>query len=204
MITFDADNGLHRPAPDADAQRRLQRLHDLGLDGPDEVFDTLAARLAEAADAPYAMVNIRTPAGQSFVGLHNPPADDLLGGLPRVGRTMEHQHGYCPVVMHRGKPLVLPNVFASPRFAGNPVVDMIGIRSYAGAPLRDEKTGLVLGTVCWVGTSERDFSTADAHLDLIKAHRDTAMELIYTRAAHLTTTPPGTADAATSPDAVPQ
>ncbi len=47
----------------------------------------------------------------------------------------------------RRKALVLEDVLDYPRFAGNPVVDEFGIRSYLGAPLIDS-TGMVLGTVC--------------------------------------------------------
>jgi PAS domain-containing protein len=55
-------------------------------------------------------------------------------------------------VVTRRKALVLDDVFAYPRFAGNPVVDELGVRSYLGAPLIDED-GVVLGTVCAVDPS---------------------------------------------------
>ncbi|MFD0427524.1 GAF domain-containing protein [Streptomyces zhihengii] len=70
---------------------------------------------------------------------------------------MPLDHGFCPEVVDRRKALVLPDVFSSPRFAGNTVVDLIGIRTYAGAPLVHGDT--VLGTVCFVGPVERDLST---------------------------------------------
>ena len=96
---------------------------------------------------------------------------------------MARDHGYCPEVLSRRLALVLPDVMAAPRFASNPVVDKIGIRTYAGAPLIDERTDptTVLGTVCFVGTEPRDLSTGDDALDLIKHSRDEA------HAAHLRT-----------------
>jgi hypothetical protein len=68
------------------------------------------------------------------------------------GREMDTEHGFCPHVVTRRKALVLDDVFAYPRFAGNPVVDELGVRSYLGAPLIDED-GMVLGTVCAIDPS---------------------------------------------------
>ncbi|MDX6362827.1 MAG: hypothetical protein QOC85_1837, partial [Streptomyces sp.] len=51
-------------------------------------------------------------------------------------------------------------------FAGNPVVDEIGIRSYLGAPLID-RTGIALGTVCVVDVEPRPWGRAG--LETIKA-----------------------------------
>jgi GAF domain-containing protein len=61
-------------------------------------------------------------------------------------RALPRDHGFCPHVVARRKALVLEDVGDYPRFAGNPVVDEFGIRSYLGAPLIDS-TGMVLGTV---------------------------------------------------------
>lgn len=71
------------------------------------------------------------------------------------GRVMARDHGYCPHVVVRRKALVLEDVCDYPRFAGNPVVDEIGIRSYMGAPLIDRQTGMALGTICVVDTDTR-------------------------------------------------
>jgi GAF domain-containing protein len=61
----------------------------------------------------------------------------------------------------RRKALVLDDVCDYPRFAGNPVVDKIGIRSYLGAPLLDDRTGTALGTVCVVATEPRPWVVKD-------------------------------------------
>ena len=79
---------------------------------------------------------------------------------------MARDHGYCPHVLVRRKALVLEDVCDYPRFAGNPVVDDIGIRSYLGAPLID-RTGIALGTVCAVDTVARPWGRAG--LDTIKS-----------------------------------
>lgn len=171
----------HPTTPHTEEQERIaQTQHALGLHAPDPLLDAFATRLALATGIPnvYAMVNPFTTTEQQFVGLHIPDNGDL----PTVGRSMPLDHGFCPEVVDRGRPLVLPDVFASPRFAGNPVVDQIGIRTYAGAPLIHE--GTVLGTVCFVGLEEQPQSTGQASLALIKQHRDEVMAFLYRRAGY--------------------
>lgn len=171
-MSFDAAADLRAPCPDQQFEQRLDLLNELGLGAADAEFDALAADLAAAAEAPYAMVNLMTHQ-QVFAGLYS------QDGMPEVGRTMPPDHGYCPEVVQRRTALVLPDVCAHPRFASNPVVDQIGIRTYAGAPLIHN--GTVLGTVCFVGTTPRPLSTGQASLTLIKARRETLMELIRQR-----------------------
>lgn len=174
----DADNEL---------QQRIQLLTDLGLGEADEQFDAFAADLAQAfaaqlgqdAEVPYAMVNLVT-CEQQFVGLHCP--DDKTP----VERTMSRHHGYCPEVVQRRNALVLPDVYAHPRFAGNAVVDLIGIRTYAGAPLIHQPTGTLLGTVCVIGTTELPLSTGEPSRALIKNHAARLMDLIDQNTGHST------------------
>ncbi|MFD3662862.1 GAF domain-containing protein [Streptomyces sp. NPDC058659] len=150
-------------------------LRAFGLTGPEAELDAFAAQLAQEIGVPYAMINI-FGSQQQFFGLHTPGNDS---DLPTVGRAMPLDHGFCPEVVTRKKPLVLPDVFAHPRFAGNAVVDQIGIRTYAGAPLLHGDT--VLGTVCAVGPVERDKSTGRDTLALIKHHRDAVMNFLNQR-----------------------
>ncbi|MGW1895411.1 GAF domain-containing protein [Streptomyces sp. NPDC002004] len=161
-----------------DAHQRAAALHALGLTGPDPQLDAFAQRLAQDAGMPYAMVNIFGDQ-QHFLGLCTPGDQSEL---PSVGRSMSLDHGFCPEVVARRRALVLPDVFASPRFAGNAVVDLIGIRTYAGAPLLHEDT--VLGTVCFVGRMEQPKTTGQASLALIKACRDEVMDYLYRRAGY--------------------
>lgn len=162
----------------AEQTGRAEVLRALGLTGPDPELDAFALRLAQDARVPYAMVNI-FGAEQQFFGLATPGEDSEL---PAVGRSMSLDHGFCPEVVDKKKALVLPDVFASPRFAGNAVVDLIGIRTYAGAPLMHGDT--VLGTVCFVGPVEKSQTTGQASLQLIKQHRDEVMAFLYRRAGY--------------------
>ena len=173
-MIFDPGSGLHLPAVDTEYAERVRLSSDLGLDISRPDLDAFAADLARQADVPYAMVNIFTDQ-QFFVGLCSPsPGDDL----PAIDRSMPLEHGYCPEVFALKIARVLPDVMASPRFASNPVVDQLGVRTYVGAPLVHQPTGITLGTVCWVGPESRPRSTGRASAQLIKASRDELMALI--------------------------
>ncbi|SNT33430.1 GAF domain-containing protein [Actinacidiphila glaucinigra] len=160
-------------------QRRTEVQRELGLTGDaDPELDAFAARLAQEAGVPFAMVNVFTPDRQQFVGLHAPDGPDAAP----VGRTMPLHHGFCRAVVDRARPLVLPDVFAAPRFAGDPVIDLLGIRTYAGAPLIHD--GVVLGTVCAVGPDEKPQETGQDSLALVNRIRDEVMAHLYRRAGH--------------------
>lgn len=156
---------------DKEAPARSRRLSQLGLgEHPDPALDAYADRLAEGTGAPYAMVNFIDENRQFFAGLHvpetGPPVVKADGTKPELGRHLARDHGFCPHVVVRRKALVLEDVCDYPRFAGNPVVDEFGIRSYLGAPLIDG-TGMVLGTVCVVDVEPRPWGRAG--LETIKS-----------------------------------
>jgi GAF domain-containing protein len=170
---------------DPGAAHRVQRLRSLGLGlAPDPEFDEIAARIARTAGTPYAMVNFVLDTHQHFAGLYEAPANGV-GALEAgravhgsVGRTMDLDHGFCPHVVDIQHALVLDDVCAWPRFAGNPVVDELGVRSYIGAPVFD-RTGTVLGTVCAV--SNRTSAWGTPGVDMIKSMAAEVMDLIDRR-----------------------
>ncbi|MER5988698.1 GAF domain-containing protein [Streptomyces sp. NPDC001787] len=177
-MRFDRRSGLRLPLVDTDLERRRARLRELGIGTrPDEEFDRFAAALAQAAGAPYAMVNFIT-GQQYFAGLYS-TSDPQYHRVSE--RTMALDHGWCPDVLHRTMPLTLPDVMASAHFASNPVVDKLGIRTYVGAPLLDPESGTTLGTVCFISPEPRDRSEGDALYALITAHRDALMNSILRR-----------------------
>lgn len=179
---YDATGHLFTPA-DEEAPARVARLHELGLgDKPEPEFDDFARMLATSAKAPLAMVNFIGEEQQYFAGLHAPSL--VQGGPGSVAaaddpaRTMFKHQGWCPHVVSRRLPLVLDDVCDYPRFAGNPVVDEVGIRSYIGAPLID-RTGTALGTICIVDLEPRPWGRPG--LDFIKSKAAEMMEIINKR-----------------------
>lgn len=168
---YDTTAHLLLTPVDKEAPSRVRRLRRLGIGlCPDLAFDAFADRLAEVTGAPYSMVNFIDENQQFFAGLHTP--DDT------GHRYMARDHGYCPHVVVRRKALVLEDVCDYPRFAGNPVVDEIGIRSYLGAPLID-RTGTALGTVCVVDVEPRPWGRSG--LETIKAMAAELIEQIHRR-----------------------
>ncbi|QSB05204.1 GAF domain-containing protein [Natronoglycomyces albus] len=183
-MTYEEERMFVTPHDPA-APERVERLRELGIgDEPDGKFDEFAKKLAEITGAPYAMVNFIDEDRQYFAGLHVPDEDSPAAAAPdatdspEVGRDMDRDHGYCPHVVVRRKALVLEDVCDYPRFAGNPVVDKIGIRSYLGAPLLDHN-GKALGTVCVVDTEPRPWGRPG--LETIKAMAAEVMETIHKR-----------------------
>ncbi|MGZ0233446.1 GAF domain-containing protein [Streptomyces sp. CPS1] len=162
--------GLLLTPEDREAPARVQRLRRLGVgQHPDAELDAFADHLARLVGAPYAMVNFIGERRQFFAGLSVPaaaPVPRADGGGPECDRTLPRDHGFCPHVVVRRKALVLEDVRDYPRFAGNPVVDEYGIRSYLGAPLLDG-TGMALGTVCAADVTPRAWGREG--LETIKA-----------------------------------
>jgi GAF domain-containing protein len=147
----------------AELARRYELLERLGLPtAASHDFDELARNMATQAGFLYGFVNLFLEE-QTFVGLHQPPADS---GYVIVGRTMSRDHGWCPEVVARKKALPLHDVHASPRFSGNHVIDAVGIRSYFGAPLIHD-SGAVLGTVCVIDPEKRPLSEARRLRDIV-------------------------------------
>ncbi|MFI8167440.1 GAF domain-containing protein [Streptomyces sp. NPDC086081] len=161
---------------DKEAPARARRLRGMGLgERPEPALDAFAQRLAQLTGAPYAMVNFPGEHGQFYAGLCVPAVAPVVrsdGTGARLGRALPRDHGFCPHVVVRRKALVLEDVGDYPRFAGNPVVDEFGIRSYLGAPLIDG-TGLVLGTVSVADVGPRPWGRTG--LTVIKEH---AAELV--------------------------
>lgn len=173
---------LFTPA-DEEASARIMRLRELGIgERPEPEFDDFARMLATSTKSPLAMVNFIGEHQQYFAGLHAP---SLVPGGPGAvaapddpARTMFRDQGWCPHVVSRKLPLVLDDVCDYPRFAGNRVVDEVGIRSYIGAPLIDS-TGTALGTICIVDLEPRPWGRPG--LEFIKTKAAEIMEIINNR-----------------------
>ncbi|MCX5232521.1 GAF domain-containing protein [Streptomyces sp. NPDC006553] len=155
--------------PQTSGEARRQRLQALGLNSADAeaTFDRVAKVAATVTGAPLAMVNFINDQTQMFRGMYVPRAPDASPDEPTsadagitfdlsnsVAREAPGDYGFCPHVVAQGAQLALDDVLDYPRFAGNPLVNDMGVRSYLGTPLRDN-TGMILGTLCVADTSPR-------------------------------------------------
>ncbi|MCM4078184.1 GAF domain-containing protein [Paractinoplanes hotanensis] len=178
MIYDPSGRHLLTPA-DPEVPARLRRLRELGLgDDADPQLDEFARRVGAITSAPLAMVNFIQEDRQYLGGLYTSASVPAALRAGLAGRTFSREHGYCPHVVVRRKALVLDDVCDYPRFAGNPVVDEIGTRSYLGAPLID-RTGVALGTVCVVDVEPRPWGRPG--LETIKALAAELVAQIHTR-----------------------
>jgi GAF domain-containing protein len=169
LLTPDEPEEAGRTREALLAERGLTSNPDPGLDAFAADLARAAAELTGAETLPFAMVNL-IGAGQAqyFAGLHVPEGPG--GEKPEVGRTMERDLGYCVHALDRGKALVLEDVTDTARYATNGVVGGIGVRTYLGAPLIDEETGIAYGTICVVDTQPRPWGKEG--LELIRRSRD--------------------------------
>jgi GAF domain-containing protein len=180
------DRNLLTAPLDPEIERRSERLQALGLTQPNPDFDAVAARVAEMVGAPYAMVNFITENQSYFGGLYAPGTSNS-GALEAAqtathaspGRSMGRDYGYCPHVVVRRKALILGDVCDYPRFAGNPIVDELGIRAYMGVPLIEEESNLALGTVCAVAVEPRPWGRPELHA--MKSLAEEVLQLIQRR-----------------------
>ncbi|OAH13375.1 GAF domain-containing protein [Streptomyces jeddahensis] len=178
---YDPSHRLATP-PDPQAAARAARLREIGIgDAPVPEFDDFAKRLAHITGAPYAMVNFIDEHRQYFAGLYSQEPDQAGVELPQqdqsVGREMPKDHGWCPHVVTRRKAMPLGDVCAYPRFAGNPVIDKLGVRAYLGTPLIDTRTGMTLGTICVVDTETREWGQEG--VETIKAMAEQLVRRIH-------------------------
>jgi GAF domain-containing protein len=162
-LSPDPTGLLRLNADDRDAPARVARLRELGLrgDSPVPEFDRFARDLALKLGARFAMVNFIDERRQFFAGLYTHDSDRTVELAPQpgqgVGREMALDYGFCPHVVLRRKAFPLEDVFDYPRFAGNPVVNELGVRTYLGTPLIDPVTDTPLGTICVVDTEARQW-----------------------------------------------
>jgi GAF domain-containing protein len=142
-----------RILPDAQ-QEQLAALRDLGLaSARDRRFDEVSRKVAQAFDAPIALVSLADEVHQPR---HEATDTDLD---PHAAAQPAHESLDAHVVA-AGEVLVSEDVTEDERFADDPLVLEKGIRFYAGAPLRTS-SGLIIGSLCVIDTKPREFLDAD-------------------------------------------
>ena len=124
---------------------------------PEQDFDDLARLAAQLCGTPVGLITFVDDTHQFFksrIGFDG-AADAPLDA------------GFCPVVVRRGVPLVIPDVVSDPAHAGNPACAN-GVRFYAGTPLLTPD-GKVIGTLCVLDGVPRPQGLSETHLDALAA-----------------------------------
>jgi len=81
----------------------------------------------------------------------------------------------CGHVVANAQTLVVPDITRDLRFAGNPALQSMGLRFYAGAPLR-AAAGHVIGTLCLLDVEARSLNQRE--VNLLESRADDAMQAL--------------------------
>lgn len=139
-----------------DHQRRLAAVRSTGLldTAGEEAFDQLTRLAARLLDAPFAFVTIVDDTRSFWKSCFGITSTDI------ADRQNPVEESFCQYVVSSGAALVVGNTVDHDLTSTNPSNDSMGVRAWAGYPIRDRE-GNVLGTVCAVDTVERTWSDED-------------------------------------------
>lgn len=157
------------PIPD-DEQERLAALrrYDILDTLPEQTYDDIVGIASRLVGTPIAAISLVDAERQWFkarVGLE----------APQTSREIS----FCGHSVASGEMLVIPDTTADERFSGNPLVTgEMGIRFYAGAPLRTPG-GHTIGTLCVIDREVRQLSDEDR--SLLKGLARQVMQLLELR-----------------------
>lgn len=157
MSTHDAESPAMPAMPDrVHDPERLAALRATGwLDTAAEApLDQLAGLAARLVDAPRALISLVDADRQFFKSAVGLPAD-----IAEVRET-PLSYSFCRFAVDSGAPFVVGDALEHPLVRESPAVEQLGVRAYAGVPLRTAD-GHALGTLCVVDTEPRDWSTKD-------------------------------------------
>ena len=162
-----ADGYMPAPVPERDLERiRAMRASGMLDDRVRQQFDLAARRAGEIFDMPLALVTLIDDESQivrgASGGLPGPAGD----GAP-VARgdafNMPRSLSMCGHVVASEQTLVVDDIARDPRFANNPALKSMGLRFYAGAPIRDDE-GHVFGSLCVLDARPRTLSEREVRL----------------------------------------
>jgi len=159
-----------KPADEAQIQaalsdhQRLAAVRDIGLlDTPtEESFDRLTRLAAKLTGAPVTFVSL-VDADRDFYKSAYGMGEPLRSTRELTGRT------FCHYALASGEALILEDVTQLPVFRDVPTVGSLGVRAYAGIPLRTED-GEVLGSFCAVDFKPKQWTEQDIEVLVELAH----------------------------------
>ncbi len=128
-------------------------------------LDRIARMAAKAFGTKTALVSLVDTADQVFVGKVGLDADSTTRDV-----------SFCAHALGGSETFIVPDTARDVRFAGNPLVTGAPyIRFYAGAPLRDPDTGIVLGTLCIIDPTPR-LAFSDGEHELLQGFAALALD----------------------------
>lgn len=138
------------PIPQNEDQRNLGVEGLQLLDSPaEDRFDRITRLTCRALGVPISMVTLIHQDRQWFKSAQG----HLINETPRV-------ESFCQYTLVNDEPLVVKNPLEDSRFATLPAVTQMGVRFYAGTPIRDESKNNV-GTLCVLDTESRELNAEE-------------------------------------------
>jgi GAF domain-containing protein len=161
------------PLKDAE---RLADVAELGLEGTDvdHVLEDLAREAAEELRLPTGVVSIVLDEAQWFVAMHG------VEGWIAEARGTPVEWSFCRNVVRSSDEFVVSDAFEHPVMKESPLVQLEGLRCYAGIPLVTSR-GHVIGSFCVQGSETHEFTDDD--LVVLRGYADKAMVRIESRRA---------------------
>jgi GAF domain-containing protein len=137
---------------------RMQEIAAFDILHPDlqAGLDAVARRSARLLDAPVSLVSLILDSAQVVLGSHG-----VGGWMAEVG-GIPAEWSICTHTVLTGKPYRIVDSASDPEHAGNPALQMTGLRSYLGVPLI--VNGQSVGAHCVLDTRRRDFGDPDVKI----------------------------------------
>lgn len=151
-----------KPKIPSNEQDRLQALWDLHLldTAPEERFDVITKKAVEKMHMPISMVTLLDKDREwykSCQGINS--------------KEMPRENSFCAHTLGTGQLLIVEDTHQDERFADNPQVTKSPfIRFYAGVPLHERKSGMIVGVFCVKDTKPRKLSQEEFVLLFDLAH----------------------------------
>ncbi len=171
-MSASVPEGVKRPS-------RLEAVSNSGLARatPAPSFGRLVELAAALLDAPLGFFTVVDAERSWYVA---------TSGVPDEVQSGPVEASFCKYVIESGEPLLVSDAAADARTAGNPAIEGMGVRAWAGFPVRDPD-GEVLGSFCVVDTEPHEWTLRDTTVlgSLAAAAGDEVAHLLARRAADL-------------------
>lgn len=152
-LAVDGSTGVPYPLP-VNEEARLSELQpylrETVLRGAS--FDRLASIAARLLEGSV-----------GFVGLVSQHREHVVAASGEFPDSLPRSETVCTHAILDNGPLVVEDVAHDPRFSENGLLEQLGIRAYAGVPVRG-RFGEIIGTLCVVDTIPRSFAPSDVEL----------------------------------------
>ncbi|BBH68153.1 hypothetical protein ACTI_48380 [Actinoplanes sp. OR16] len=135
---------------------RMREIAGYDLLNPDlrAGLDEVAKRSATLLEAPVSLVSVVLDTSQLIIGGHG------VGGWVAEAQGTPAEWAMCTHTVLAGEPYCVIDGREDPVHAGNPFLEMTGLRSYLGVPLLGQG-GEVMGAHCVIDSRRRIFTDVD-------------------------------------------